>query len=202
MGEKNVAYEYDVFISYKHGDVDFWLHNIFLKRFIFALENELGRRPVIFYDSQIQKGDTWPLRIQKCLANSRCLVAFLQPSYFASSWCLYEFGSMLKREKQEGYRSRINPNGLIQTVRVGDGIYFPDYAKQIQWLDCTDYFSASSAFEKSERCLDLEKAIKDWAIDVATTIKHAPQWKEEWAKISEVNVSLPEEPIFSLPSLD
>lgn len=196
-----MGYEYDVFVSYKRGDVDFWLHHIFLKRFIFALENELGRSPLIFNDTKIQKGDTWPYHIQKALANSRCLVAFLQPSYFMSSWCLYEFGNMLEREK-EGYRTKNNPSGLIQTVRVGDGVFFPAYARQIQWFDCADYFSASLAFEKSEKCLDLERAIKEWAVDVAHTIKNAPDWKEDWINISDVKISLPKEPIFSAPTLE
>lgn len=172
-----MGYEYDVFISYKQGDIDFWLFEVFLKRFSFFLENEMGRKPKIFFDRNIPKGDTWPLSLQQSLANSRCLVAFLQPSYFFSEWCLYEFGVMLEREKKEGYRTVINPMGLIQGVQVGDGIHFPAYAKQIQALDCRDYFSASSAFEKSEKCLELEKAIRMWTPDVARMIRETPQWK-------------------------
>ncbi len=197
-----MGYEYDAFISYKQGDIDHWLEKVFLKIFVFYLENELGRRPKFFLDKSIQKGDTWPLSIQKALASSRSLVAFLQPSYFASKWCLFEFGTMLEREKAEGYRSLGNPKGLIQAVQVGDGIHFPVYAKQIQWFDCTDYFSASPAFEKSERFLELEKLIKVWSIDVAHMINHAPDWKEDWINLSNIEISLPKEPIFSAPRLE
>lgn len=197
-----MAYEYDIFISYKHGDIDYWLENIFLKRFVFYLENALGRRPQIFFDKSIQKGDTWPYSLQKALASSRCLIAFLQPSYFASNWCLFEFGTMLEREKIEGYRTVRNPKGLIQGVQVGDGVFFPAYAKQIQWFDCRDYFSASSAFEKSERCLDLEQSMKNWSVDVAQMIKATPRWKEDWINLSNIEISLPKEPIFVAPRLE
>lgn len=197
-----MGYEYDVFISYRHGDIDYWLQNVFLKRFIFYLENELGKRPSIFFDQDIQSGDTWPLKLQQALSKSKCLVAFLQPSYFCSKWCLYEFGVMLEREKKEKYRTIINPKGLIQTVQIGDGIYFPPYAKQIQAFDCRDYFSASSAFEKSEKCLDLEKLISTWAPDVAQMIREAPKWNDDWINLSKVKISLPKKPIFSAPTLE
>jgi len=197
-----VGYEYDVFISYKHGHVDYWLQNIFLKRFTFYLENELGRRPTIFFDQDIPSGDTWPFKLQQALSKSTCLVAFLQPSYFVSNWCLYEFGVMLEREKIERFRTLINPKGLIQTVQIGDGIYFPTYAKQIQSLDCRDYFSASSAFERSEKCLELEKVIRSWVPDVAQTIKEAPKWNENWINLSKIKISLPKKPIFSAPTLE
>jgi hypothetical protein len=197
-----VGYEYDVFISYKHGDVDYWLQNIFLKRFTFYLENELGRRPAIFFDQDIQAGETWPYKLQQALSNSICLVAFLQPSYFSSNWCLYEFGVMLEREKKEKFRTTVNPKGLIQTVQIGDGIYFPPYAKQIQSFDCRDYFSASSAFERSEKCLELEKLIRTWAPAVAQMIKEAPKWNEDWINLSKIKISLPKKPIFSAPTLE
>jgi hypothetical protein len=200
--ENAMGYEYDVFISYKHGDIDYWLTNIFLKRFNFALENELGRKPLIFFDQNIQKGDIWPYRLQSALAGSRCVVAFLQPSYFSSDWCLFEFGSMLERERLEGFRTRMNPRGLIQAVQVGDGVHFPPYARQIQWLNCTDHYSASLAFEKSEKCLELEILIKEWAPDVAKMINYAPNWKEDWINLSKVEISIPKAPIFSAPTLD
>jgi hypothetical protein len=197
-----MEYEYDVFISYKHGDIDYWLTNIFLKRFSFALENELGRKPLIFFDQNIQKGDIWPYRLQSALTRSRCVVAFLQPSYFSSDWCRFEFGSMLEREKVEGFRTLMNPRGLIQAVQVGDGIHFPPYAKQIQWLNCTDHYSASLAFERSEKCLELELLIKEWAPDVAKMINYAPNWKEDWISLSKLEISIPKEPIFSAPTLE
>lgn len=197
-----MGYEYDVFVSYRHGDIDYWLENIFLKRLTFFLENELGRRPIIFFDKNIQKGDTWPYRLQKALSTSRCLAAFLQPSYFRSKWCLFEFGTMVEREKAEGYRTILNPNGLIQIVQVGDGVHFPSYTRHIQWFDCTDYFSASVAFEKSEKCLELEDLIRTWAVDVARMINSAAEWKEDWINLSKVEISIPEEPIFTAPRLE
>lgn len=197
-----MGYEYDVFISYKRGAADYWLYEIFMERFSFFLENDLGKKPSIFCDKGIQKGDTWPLRLQQALTNSRILVALLQPSYFHSKWCLYEFGVILEREKKEGYRSILHPAGLIQGVQIGDGIHFPAYAKQIQLLDCRDYFSASSAFEKSEKCLELEETIRRWTPDVAKMIREAPKWKASWINLSKIKMSLPKKPVFSAPTLE
>ena len=108
----------------------------------------------------------------------------------------------LKERKKKSFGDRVNPKGLIQTVQIGDGIHFPSYAKQIQALDCREYYYASSAFEKSEGCLALEKLIRTWAPDVAQMIKEAPKWNADWIDLSKVKISLPKKPIFSAPTLE
>jgi len=197
-----VGYEYDIFISYKQGAINQWLQKIFLDRFIFYLENELGREPLIFFDQDIQSGDTWPLKLQQALARSRCLVAFSQVSYFSSQWCMYEFGAMLERERKEKYRTLLNPKGLIQIVKVGDGVHFPPYAKQIQELDCRRHFYVSSAFEKTEGCLELEKLISEWVPDVAQMIREAPIWKADWINLPKTKIPPSQKPKFPPPTLE
>ena len=46
---------------------------------------------------------------------------------------------MLYREIELGYRTIANPGGLVFPVRAFDGEHFPQYAKDMQWLDLKYY---------------------------------------------------------------
>ncbi|MFN0013657.1 MAG: TIR domain-containing protein [Saprospiraceae bacterium] len=81
-----MAYEYDVFISYRReSDPKEWTQNIFLPKFEAYLREESGKKNLkIFLDEQgIEGGDYWEDTLKIALAKSRCLVPVLMPSYFA-----------------------------------------------------------------------------------------------------------------------
>ena len=57
-----MAYQYDIFISYRRlGDARSWIDNYFVPLIENHLSQELGRKPMIFIDSQIETGDSWPI---------------------------------------------------------------------------------------------------------------------------------------------
>lgn len=204
-----MAYEYDVFLSYTHaypfGD---WVHKHFLPFFKAYLENTLSRPVTVFVDrTGITSGDAWPLRLKRALARSRCLVAIWSPSYFRSTWCLYECAVMLHRERQLGYRTIANPQGLVLPITVFDGEHFPGFAKGIQYLDCKKYARVGDGFLKTERYIDFQDCLAGWVEDVAQAVASVPLWRKEWQEESwftEAITKIGETPTykFSRPALE
>jgi hypothetical protein len=177
-----MPYVHDIFLSYLHdAQMDGWVrqHLVpFLESFV---GNALNRPVKIFIDrSGIHSGDTWPIRLQRALAESRCLVAVWSPLYFHSEWCRRECATALHRESNCGYRTVEKPNGLIVPVNVFDGKFFPVRVQSIQWLDCRKFWIVGEGFLKTERYVEFQDTLRFWAEDVANTIEDAPPWDEAW----------------------
>lgn len=175
-----MAYEYDVFISYKHGFSETWIDEIFLPVFLKELEGPLGRPPTYFKDNQggIDGGDVWRLKIKSGLATSCCLVGIWSPSYFYSDWCQYEVHCMIARSKKYGYMVLTKPTSLVQNVIISDGQSFPDYACDIQGFPCQEYNIDGGYFPQTEAFIKFQLAVRNWVIGVADTIKNAPAWDQ------------------------
>lgn len=180
------GYEYDVFISYRRsGQWPEWVENIFIPLFKHYLEMDIPfrREPKIFVDYEIDTGDSWPLRLAKEHSQSRILVALWTPSYFNSNWCMAELTLMYARENECGYRTRHQPEGLIVPATLHDGDRFPNKAKQIGWVnfqDCAHVWVA----EGSETKEKLSRKICDWMPNVASAIKHVPDYNPDWIDIA------------------
>lgn len=196
-------YKHDIFFSYAHGDlIEDWIFVHFLRIFKHHLESALGRPPDIFVDREgIRSGDSWPLSLKTALSRSRCLVAIWSPSYFSSKWCVRECWTMLRRESQLGYRTVENPTGLVVPLNASDGSSFPEYARNIQWLDCRDYIIVGQGFEKTEMFVEFQVKIREWSKNVATVISGAPAWNEGW--LNEPPMEIPDPPnlVFEQPVL-
>ena len=67
---------------------------------------------------------------------------------------------MLYREKKLGYRTIAKPSGLIVPINVFDEEFFPDRAREIQWLDCKAYWVAGDGFSKTERYIEFQEDAK------------------------------------------
>lgn len=189
LKELIMGYQYDIFVSYRHGQINDWLKHIFLPTFKNHLEMAIGREPKIYWDDQIRVGDSWKLNLYKSLALSRCLLSFWHPEYFKSEWCIKEFMIMKHRERIEKYRTMSNPNGLILGILVGDGEYLPKFANQIQYLDCRDYYYSGLAFKETRLFVEFEEKIKkQWAPQIGQAIKKAPEWKKTYLSIPDVKI--------------
>lgn len=177
-----MAYVHDVFVSYMHDDqMEGWVHNHFLPFVRSFVGNALNRPATFFVDrTGIGTGDSWPLRLQQAIAQSRCLIPIWSPLYFHSDWCRRECAAMLYRETQVGFRNISNPRGLLAPVNVFDGHFFPAKAKQIQWLECQRFWVIGDGFSKTERYIEFQDILRTWAIDVATVIENAPEWQAVW----------------------
>ena len=178
-----MAYEHDVFISYKSGSLfGDWVYDIFLPNFKEILENALNRDVKLFVDRyEILSGAAWPERIKRALMHSRCLIPILSPTYFRSEWCNYEYNAFHDREKRLGYRTTDNPGGLIVPIRLFDGEHFPDCAKRIQSFDCRDFLRPAGGFKKTPDHSKFHGLLIEWIQrDLAECISNAPTWSDEF----------------------
>jgi len=177
-----MAYSHDVFVSYMHdAQMESWVHKHFLPFVSTFVGNALNRPATLFVDrTGIVTGDSWPLKLQQAIAQSRCLIPIWSPLYFHSDWCRRECAAMLYRETQTGFRTIANPRGLLAPVNVFDGQFFPAKAKQIQWLECQRFWVIGDGFSKTERYIEFQDILRSWAIDVATVIENAPEWQAAW----------------------
>lgn len=186
------------------------MNDPFLPLFRGYLTASLGRNPTIFLDREIATGDAWPERLKNALASARCLVAIWSPNYFISNWCRCECQFVMHRERVFNFRTVEKPDGLIVPVTVHDGERFPPYAKAIQYADWVRFARVGEGFKKTERFVDFQDEMSDWAADVAKAINSAPNWDPAWLTrgwldeaIPEWNVPAPEDLAteFSAPQL-
>lgn len=187
-----MPYTHDVFLSYSH-DYPFgeWVKDPFLPLFQGYLTASLGRDANIFSDRDIPAGNSWPERLRNALATSRTLVGIWSPNYFISDWCQCECLFMLHRERTTGYRTARNPDGLIVPVTLHDGDRFPNYAKAIQHADWIKYARVGDGFKKTERYVEFQDRIVEWADDVARAINGAPDWDAQWLTDAWLNTAVP-----------
>lgn len=177
-----MSYMYDIFISYNHATKD-WVHEVFLpefKKYLGEACQEPKELKVFCDEEETAVGDSWPQKLKEALAHSKCMVSIWSPSYFKSDWCKRECAVMFYREKQLGYRTPVNPSGLVLPVNIHDGQNFPDYAKDIKFLDCRKYWRSAEAFKKTERYIEFQDKLIDWTEKVALAINNSPQWNEAW----------------------
>ena len=188
---RQMDYEYDIFVSYMHDDqMDAWVHQHLLPFIQTFVGNALNRPVHLFVDRNgINTGESWPLRLQRALAASRCLLAVWSPLYFHSQWCRKECAIMLNRENKLGYRTLDNPAGLVIPVNVFDGHFFPDITKKIEWLDLTAFWIIGEGFSKTEKYVQFQDRLRDWAPQVAQVVNHAPSWQESWLSEPWLNVA-------------
>lgn len=175
-----MAYDYDVFISYKrHPKTDLWFRGLveYLEPW---LTQELHRDASIFIDQEdIRSGHKWREKIADSLKKSRCLVCLWSPLYFESKWCVAEWESFV-------YRSEQFDRELIVPARYFDGEYYPDLAKDVQSRDFSPYTFNSPRFWDSELALEFEqKHLREFAKEVADAIKSAPEFSDSFPIIEE-----------------
>ncbi len=180
-----MSYEHHVFISYARIDDlwTVWVREQFAKRLkayldveIVQLQNSL---PSIFADDQIQTGARWEQVLKNKIARSSVMVCLLSASYFQSEWCRRELALMLEREQHCGIAGCGNNYGLVIPVRIGDGDYFPDLVRSIQFHDFENYADLDLP-RHSQRASDFNTAMKDLAKTVANTIAQAYEYHPNW----------------------
>ncbi len=177
-----MSYQYDVFLSYNrkfpHGQ---WVDEIFYPLFVPYLEDALNQKVLIFKDTEeINTGSAWPHRLKNAAVHSKCMVSIFSPAYFLSEWCMKEFAIMFYRQKQLGYLTQKNPDGLIVPVKIFDGEHFPEYANFLQMLDCRDLFLVGEGMKQAKSYMDLQTRLQRWVYNVAKVIKNAPEWDNQW----------------------
>lgn len=179
-------YKYDIFISYRRlGDTRNWIETYFVPLLINHLSQELGRNPEIFVDSQIEVGDSWPNILGEAIASSKVIIPLWTKKYLESLWCSCEIGHMLEREKKFGYRSSINPTGLIFTTVINDGETMPVQISTIQKIEMQEFFKLTLN-KDGQKHSEFEDKVKLLVEKIAKSIDCVPAWQEDW-KIEAIN---------------
>ena len=179
-----MAYEYDVFISYKRGGTkDLWLSTIFRPYFEEYLQDRLeGRRPRIFVDKTgLTTGADWSDEIIYALAHSKCLVAIISPSYFMSSeWCIKEFLTIKYRQQRLDLKAGSVPPSLMWLIAIQEFENVPPIIHTVQFANYIKYNVVGDAFFRSNEFLDFQRECRNDVKTVANIIRNAPPWQEEW----------------------
>ena len=186
-----MAYQYDVFLSYNrkfpHGD---WVNDIFYPLFKPYLEEALNIKSVkIFKDTtDIKSGQAWEKKIKNAVIHSKIMVSIFSPAYFNSEWCKREFAIMDYRQRQCGFLTIENPNGLIIPLKIFDGEHFPEYANSLQIFDCNN-FNRVGAVKQSPLYIEFQGMLQKWVEDVAIAYNNVPEWNDAWKHADWINKS-------------
>lgn len=207
-----MKYAYDVFISYKrYGEWTTWVLDIFKPLFEqhLSMELGLGNGAQVFSDDKIEAGADWPPDLRNGVANSRVLVPVFSKMYFGSSWCLRELYAARYKEAQLGFRTSLEPKGIIVPIRIHDGLKcdLPEHLHECSDIHATDFtkFALTSLSRSSPLYLEFEIAIKAWVKgSVMPAIKRSTEkpFNPDWMKaISAEEYEWPQPADYSMPDL-
>ena len=126
------AYDWDVFISYAHDEMDWVVENVYepLKRVRLANDND---RPLkIFFDkTSIRYAAVWQDSIVYSIAGSRFVLAVFSEVYFSRPYCNWEIRRAYRKLIDSGLDSRVVVGMVHGTVTV------PKVVDDIQYESCT-----------------------------------------------------------------
>jgi TIR domain-containing protein len=180
-----VAYEYDVFFSYKRDpQSDDW-HRTVKEKLEFLLRLELAQPNLsVFFDTEeISTGLNWKEKVAEATKKSKCLIGIWSPLYFQSKWCLSEWKSFRERE----LRWRCN---VVVAASYHDGKHFPPDAQSKQVMDFSNFTSTMAGFWSTTRAVDFEPMLKKFAADAAIIIRAAPAYDEAFPIAEAVDQDL------------
>lgn len=193
----NEGYRYDIFFSYSRGGAsEDWLNGCLKELLEKHLQEEMGRIPQFYIDTEMRAGVNWYDDIKEALLRSRCLLGVWSGPYFYRKYCLTEWRSMKEREKVVSGKS--GSCKLIYPVKFGDGDHFSDEANETQYDDLSNWAFIGPAFRNSPEFVEFEKRVKDVARSLWQIIKHAPEWEPGWPFIE---VEPPLAPVSLLPRM-
>lgn len=156
-----------------------WVNKYFHPKLSEYLSLKMPTEPTIFIDTEIERGERWPRRIEEALLRSRCMVGIWAPPYFRSAWCVAEWQSMLARQKKLAEENGVDYR-LIYPINFHDGEHFWEEAQQTAWEDFTDLAYDGPAFEQSSHFLDFQMRVNKVADELKEMIAKVPPWRPGW----------------------
>jgi len=166
-----MAYQYDVFISYKANEhTNPWVKG-FKDKFEFWLMQALGGyKPNIFYSPEkIDNGMLWEPVLTESLKKSKCILCLWTPEYFKSEWCVYEWRTFESRWLQ------LNNDAIIRAIKLIDEESYHADARARQSADFRE-FIPTVMIENSLNSLQFNNAIMQLAEDVSASVCEAPDY--------------------------
>lgn len=179
-GESMADYEHDIFISYSRvGATTDWLERHLVPMLSERLTLDLGRDANIFFDRELEAGDTWPATLGHKLAKSRVLLALWSKPFLQSKWCVREVAIMRARENALNLRSAENSKGIVAISIIHDGETVPPDLDMIQRFEIKSFYNTRMTPE-STLCEGLYERIMEEAKHLAKMIEAAPTFQEHW----------------------
>jgi TIR domain len=183
-GSMDVAYEWDVFLSYRRSnDWPRFVEKHFLPKFKHWLDAALGSTAQIFVDvREIEAGDDWPYKLANALAHSKTMVCLWSAEYFTSRWCELELTQMLARR-----RSLAGPAGelppLVIAALIHDSENLSGELRRIQRFpmqDLSNPWIARGSLTDERLAVQIEKL----AQQVARALRQVPAHDDAWAGLA------------------
>ena len=184
------GYKYDVFLSSgRQGLVRDWASDQFLPLLLFWLEEELGRKPRVWVDRR-KIGIDLPETRRRILLSSKCLLALLTQSYFASDRCRSEWATFVNRAQ----RNKLEHSDLVIPIVLSGGETFPTAVQKIQYMDFRDSLIVGPAFRDSAAYLEFQQRIKELSRILARVIQRVPPFDPDFPIVTpeEVDSTNPE----------
>jgi hypothetical protein len=169
-------YQYDVFFSYDATMSELVLE--FTDRVKLELRSLRGDPPPkTFIDVQeIRGGEAWADALSEALIHSKILVAFVTPRYIKSPFASKEFTLFRERSRETGKAL------LVPVILRGEE--FPDYFKQIQWLDLRQT-SLMSLGSSAQRFSATSYQAHSLAQRLNELIDQAPKFDPRWEDLAK-----------------
>ncbi len=181
-----MAYKYDIFISYRRDNLTRkWIETHFVPLLEHHINLELGRKPIIYIDTLLENGTTWPIALGSALGASRTIIPLWTKTFLNSEWCSCEIGHMLEREKKNGYRTIEKPGGLVFPTVIHDGETMPISLTTIQKIEIQECYNVRMSVY-SPKAEILDDRLRPLGRDITDAISNAPAWKQDW-QIDAVN---------------
>jgi hypothetical protein len=179
-------YVCDVFISY-HQDAGYrtWVERHLLPTLGHWLKQELIRDPVIWWDTQLKWGETWPQRIATQLGGARVLVPLWSPFYFQRDWCVRELAYFLERQRKTQLAEIQEQWPLVFPLLIHQQAlaYRDEAAAHIVAKDVTDEADPFMNEESPARA-DLSRKMREAAPALAEAILNPPPFDPEWKDLA------------------
>ncbi|GJL66943.1 MAG: hypothetical protein NPIRA05_19140 [Nitrospirales bacterium] len=177
-----MAYEYDLFISYRRRDsVADWVRLHLRPRLEQSLYDHLPHDPKIWIDVEQAEGVDWRENLTKGLTRSKLLLPVWSPDYFRSEYCMAEWVSMRKRQELLQQESIQLPPSLVYPVKYSDGNH---YHKDAKAIECKKDFSSLNypyqTFKDSARYMQFHDLVDQIAVELTVWLALIPDWREDW----------------------
>jgi MinD-like ATPase involved in chromosome partitioning or flagellar assembly len=172
------GYEYDLFVGRATSSVlNEWL-DAFISRLSTLVSAQLGRDLRVFQDlSEVRVDDVWKNAVEKALVRSRVLLAIVTPEFLSSQWCLLEWATFERREKEKAARELIVPVMLQRPDPL------PDWMSRRQVIDISDLPRRVSAFAESSP--EVVGRLAELARLVTRRVRSAPAFDAGWTSAAD-----------------
>ena len=175
-----MSYVHCIFVSYRRVEPwTTWVRNVFVPALQSRVDRELPGNETVFSDEQLAAGTTWATALSLAICSSRIIIPVFISRYFDSVECRRELAHMRQREDTCGFRSALEPNGLIVPVRLSDRRFFPDEVNRIQDFDFTP-FAIPTLRPGTETYDRFELAMNGLFADAFAAILRARQYDPSW----------------------